>query len=241
MARKNTTRFAKDEENITNKGDFIMTKTLEITNNSGRIFAGMSKISKAKQELKNKLQEIYSDPKLSDEGKKEYELLWRNKYEETCKKANEDMQEAVNELQNAVVTDEFRPSQEMRDAIDFITTMKRGSCLSDRLLSEQLDKFKGQEMNLIYMREKLKDCIGTTPFDKFTFSGYSRADVDKPAQFIPPTAYFVQLREAIKKGDNTMIAYLANGIESRLGVESSEGKTYKAERQAGIIGTPQLI
>ena len=218
-----------------------MTRELELSINSGRVFAGMGKISKAKQELKNKLQEIYSDPKLSDEGKTSEEAIWRNKYEETCKKANEDMQEAVNELQNAVVTDEFRPSQEMRDTIDFIETMKKGGCLSDRLLSEQLDKFKGQEMNLIFMREKLKNCIGVEVFDKYTFSGYSKADVDKPAQFIPPDVYFNQLREAIKKGDNTTTSFMMTGIESRLGVESSEGKQYKTERQASIIGTSQLI
>lgn len=151
------------------------------------------------------------------------------------------MQEAINELQNAVITDEFRPSQEMRDTIDFIQTMKKGGCLSDRLLSEQLGKFRGAEMNLIYLREKLKDCIGTTPFDKLTFSGYSKADVDKPAQFIPPDAYFNQLRESLEKSDNTMTAYLMDGLESRLGIESTEGKQYKTERQAGIIGTSQLI
>lgn len=218
-----------------------MTKTLELSINSGRVYAGMSKISKAKQELKNKLQEIYSDSKLSDEGKKEYELLWRNKYEETCKKASADMQEAVNELQNAVVTDEFRPSQEMRDAIDFIETMKAGGCLSDRVLDEQLSKFKGQEMNLIYMREKLKDCIGTDVFDAYTFSGYSKGDIDKPAQFIPPDRYFNQLRESLEKSDNTMTDYLMSGLESRLGIESADGKRYKQERQAGIIGTSQLI
>lgn len=218
-----------------------MTKTLELSINSGRVYAGMSKISKAKQELKNKLQEIYSDSKLSDEGKKEYELLWRNKYEETCKKASADMQEAVNELQNAVVTDEFRPSQEMRDAIDFIETMKAGGCLSDRVLNEQLSKFKGQEMNLIYMREKLKDCIGTDVFDAYTFSGYSKGDINKPAQFIPPDRYFNQLRESLEKSDNTMTDYLMSGLESRLGIESADGKRYKQERQAGIIGTSQLI
>lgn len=218
-----------------------MTKTLELSINSGRIFAGMSKISKAKQELRDKVQEIYSDSKLSDEGKKEYELSWRNKYEETCKKASADMQEAVNELQNAVVTDEFRPSQEMRDVIDFVQTMKKGGCLSDRVLNEQLSKFKGQEMNLIYMREKLKDCIGTDVFDKYTFSGYSKADIGKPAQFIPPDRYFNQLRESLEKEDNTMVAYLMDGLESRLGIESADGKRYKQERQAGIIGTSQLI
>lgn len=218
-----------------------MTKTLELSINSGRIFAGMSKIAKAKQELRNRVQEIYSDPKLSDEGRKEYESIWRNKYEETCKKANEDMQEAVNELQNAVVTDEFRPSQELRDTIDFIETMKKGGCLSDRVLSEQLGKFKGQEMNLIYMREKLKDCIGTIPFDNLTFSGYSKGDIDKPAQFIPPDRYFSQLREALEKSDNTMTDYLMGGIESRLGVESADGKRYRQERQASVNGTSQLI
>ncbi len=218
-----------------------MNKNLSMTVNSGRIFAGMSKIARAKKEFSEKLQEIYSDPKLSDTGRKEEEILYRNRYEETCKKANEDMQEAVNELQNAVVTDEFRLSQELRDAIDFIETMKKGGCLSDRVLSEQLGKFKGQEMNLIYMREKLKDCIGVEVFDAYTFSGYTKGDIDKPAQFIPPDRYFSQLRESIEKSDNTMIAYLANGIEERLNVESAERKRYETERQAGIIGTSQLI
>lgn len=218
-----------------------MTKTLELSINSSRIYAGMSKLAKAKQELGDKVQEIYSDSKLSDEGKKEYELLWRNKYEKTCREVNADMQEAVNELQNAVVTDEFRPSQEMRDAIDFVQTMKAGGCLSDRVLNEQLSKFKGQEMNLIYMREKLKDCIGTDVFDKYTFSGYSKGDIDKPAQFIPPDAYFNQLRESLEKGDNTTTNYLMSGVESRLGIESAERKRYEAERQASIIGTSQLI
>lgn len=58
-----------------------MTKTLELSINSGRVYAGMSQILKAKHELKNKVQEIYIDSKLSDEGKKQYELSWRNKYE----------------------------------------------------------------------------------------------------------------------------------------------------------------
>ena len=218
-----------------------MTKTLELSINSGRVYAGMSQILKAKHELKNKVQEIYIDSKLSDEGKKQYELSWRNKYEETCKKASADMQKAINELQNAVVIDEFRPSQEMRDTIDFIQTMKAGGCLSDRILNEQLSKFRGEEMNLIYLREKLKDCIGTAPFDKLTFSGYSKADIDKPAQFIPPDRYFNQLRESLEKSDNTMTDYLMGGLESRLGIESTDGKRYKQERQASVNGTSQLI
>ena len=212
-----------------------------MTVNSGRIFAGMSKIARAKKEFSEKLQEIYSDPKLSDTGRKEEEILYRNRYEKTCREVNEDMQEAVNELQNAVVTDEFRPSQELRDAIDFIETMKKGNCLSDRVLSEQLGKFKGQEMNLIYLREKLKDVIGTEPFDKYTFSGYTKGDIDKPAQFISPDVYFSQLRESIEKSDNTMIAYLANGIEARLDIESAERKRYETERKESLNGTSQLI
>lgn len=218
-----------------------MTKTLELSINSGRVYAGMSKISKAKQELRDKVQEIYSDPKLSDEGKREEEALYRNRYEETCKKANADMQEAVNELQNAVNGTQFTPSQEMRDTIDFIVTMKKGGCLSDRILNEQLSKFRGTEMNLIYLREKLKDYIGTAPFDKLTFSGYSKGDIDEPAQFIPPDAYFNQLRESLEKSDNTMTTYLMSGLESRLGIESAERKRYETERQASVNGTSQLI
>lgn len=218
-----------------------MDKNLEITINCGRIYAGMSTLAKAKQEFKDKLQEIYNNPKLSNEGKAEEEILYRSRYEEICKKTNEDMLESVTELQNSVISSKFTPSQEMRDTIDFIQTMKKGGCLSDRVLSEQLGKFRGEEMNLIYLREKLKDCIGTIPFDKLTFSGYSKADVDKPAQFIPPDAYFSQLRESLEKEDNTTTSYMLNGLEERLGVESVEGKKYKAERQAGMTATPSLI
>ena len=39
-----------------------MTRELELSINSGRIYAGMSKIAKAKQELRDRLQEIYRDP-----------------------------------------------------------------------------------------------------------------------------------------------------------------------------------
>ena len=218
-----------------------MTRELELSINSGRIYAGMSKIANAKQELKNKVQEIYNNPKLSEKGKKEDELFWHNRCDEICKNANEDMQEAVTELQNAVNTSQFTPSQEMRDTIDFIETMKAGGCLSDRVLNEQLSKFRGQEMNLIYLREKLKNSIGTDVFDKYTFSGYSKGDVDTPSQFISPDVYFEQLRKSLRNEDNTTTSYMMNGLEERLGIESAEGKKYKAERQAGIIGTSQLI
>ena len=218
-----------------------MNKNLSMTVNSGRVYAGMSKISKAKKEFSEKLQEIYNNPKLSEEGKKGEEALYRGKYEESCKAINEDMENAVAELQNAVNTMEFTPSQEMHDVIDFIKTMKAGGCLSDRILNEQLCKFKGQEMNLIYLREKLKDVVGTEPFDAYTFSGYTKGDIDKPAQFIPPDAYFNQLRESLEKSDNAMTAYLMNGVEERLNIESVEGKEYKAERQASVNGTSQLI
>lgn len=221
-----------------------MTKT-ELSINSGKIYAGMCRLAEAKQELKNKVQEIYSDPKLSDEGKTSEEALYRGRYEEICKKTNEDVLEAINELQTAVNTSKFTPTQEMRDVIDFIETMKAGGCLSDRLLSEQLSKFRGEEMNLIYLREKLKNCIGTAPFDNLTFSGYSKADFDKPAKFIPPDRYFGQLREALEKSDNTMIGYLADGLESRLGIESVGRQNYREQQKAKLQtmteNTPQLI
>ncbi len=215
----------------------------DMTIMAGRIYTGMRQIAKAKQELRDKVQEIYSDPKLSDEGKTSEEAFWKGKYDESCSKVKADMEDALTELQNMVVTDQFIPSNELTATIDFLETMKMGGCLSDRIIDEQLSKFRGQEMNLIYMREKLKKCIGTDVFDKFTFSGYSRADIDKPSQFIPPTAYFVQLREAMNREDTTLTAYMMDELESKLGIESAEGKTYRTERQANIDArsTPQLI
>lgn len=218
-----------------------MTRELELSINSGRIYGGMMKLAKEKQDFQKRVDEIYSNTRLSDEGKKEEKASWKSRYDKVCRDTKADMLEAINELQTAVNTSQFTPTQEMRDTIDFIETMKKGGCLSERVLDSQLSKFKGQEMNLIYLREKLKNCIGVEVFDKFTFSGYSKADFDSPSQFVSPDVYFNQLREAIKKGDNTMIAYLMSGVEERLGVESAEGKQYKTERQESVNGTSQLI
>lgn len=218
-----------------------MTRELELAVNSGRIYAGMMKLAKEKQDFQKRVDEIYSNTRLSDEGKKQEKADWKSRYDKVCRDTKADMLDAINELQTAVNTSQFTPTQEMRDTIDFIETMKKGGCLSDRVLDSQLSKFAGQEMNLVYMREKLKDTIGTEVFDKYTFSGYSKGDIDKPAQFIPPDRYFNQLRESLEKSDNTMTDYLMSGLESRLGIESADGKRYKQERQAGIIGTSQLI
>ena len=206
-----------------------MDKNLELTINSGRIYEAMDKIAKAGQDFKDTVQRIYNNTKLSDEGKREEEALYNSRYMETCKKANEDMQEALNELQTAVNTSKFTPTQEMRDVIDFIRVMKKGGCLSPRLLDERLAKFKGQEVNLIYLREKLKDCIGTLPFDKFTFSGYSTGDIDNPPQFIEPTEYFNQIKTSLEKSDSTTAHYLMDGLESRLGIESVAGREYREQ------------
>ena len=206
-----------------------MDKNLELTINSGRIYEAMDKIAKAGQDFKDTVQRIYNNTKLSDEGKREEEALYNSRYRETCKKANEDMQEALNELQTAVNTSKFTPTQEMRDVIDFIRVMKKGGCLSPRLLDERLAKFKGQEVNLIYLREKLKDCIGTLPFDKFTFSGYSTGDIDNPPQFIEPTEYFNQIKTSLEKSDSTTAHYLMDGLESRLGIESVAGREYREQ------------
>ena len=93
--------------------------------------------------------------------------------------------------------------------------------------------------NSALLREAINECDKV--FDKYTFSGYSKGDVDTPSQFISPDVYFEQLRKSLRNEDNTTTSYMMNGLEERLGIESAEGKKYKAERQAGIIGTSQLI
>lgn len=218
-----------------------MTRELELAVNSGRIYAGMMKLAKEKQDFQKRVDEIYSNTRLSDEGKKQEKADWKSRYDKVCRDTKADMLDAINELQTAVNTSQFTPTQEMRDTIDFIETMKKGGCLSDRVLDSQLSKFAGQEMNLVYMREKLKDTIGTEVFDKYTFSGYSKSDIDSPAQFISPDVYFEQLRKSLRNEDNTTTSYMMNGLEERLGIESAEGKKYKAERQAKLDEPTEVL
>ena len=45
--------------------------TRELAVNSGRIYAGMMKLVKEKQDFQKRVDEIYSNTRLSDEGKKQ--------------------------------------------------------------------------------------------------------------------------------------------------------------------------
>ncbi len=212
-----------------------MDKNLSMTIETGKIFNGMMQIADAKSELAERLNSTYTNRKLSTEGKQEEEKLYRSRYNEKYTSAIADMKEAVLEIRNYVLSSKFEPSPELTATIDFIRTMKEGGCLSPRLLDQQLSQFKGEEMNLVYLREKLKDCIGTDVFDKYTFSGYTRGDVDLPEKFIDPSEYFCQLEDAVNKNDNTTIAFLTSGIVSRLGIDKSTNETsYYEKRQANM-------
>lgn len=47
-----------------------MARELELAVNSGRIYAGMMKLAKEKQDFQKRVDEIYSNTRLSDEGKR---------------------------------------------------------------------------------------------------------------------------------------------------------------------------
>lgn len=219
-----------------------MDKNLSMTIETGKIFNGMMQIADAKSELAERLNSTYTNRKLSMEGKQEEEKLYRSRYNEKYTSAIADMKEAILEIRNHVLSSKFEPSPELTAAIDFIQIMKKGGCLSPRLLDQQLSQFRGQEVNLIYLREKLKDCIGTDVFDKYTFSGYTRGDVDLPEKFIDPSKYFDQLEDAVNKNDNTMIALLTSGIVSRLGIDKSTNETsYYEKRQTNMTTERPLV
>ena len=203
-----------------------MKNKLDLTINSSRVYADINKIEESKQEFEEMLQSMYSNKNIQKEEKGE-EALYRGRYEETCKLVYNDINIAITELQNAVNISKFTPSQDMKDTIDFVETMKAGEYLSLRVLDEQISKYKGQKMNLIYLREKLKDIVGIEPFEKYTFSTYTVSDIDKKAQFVPPDNYFNQIRKSVEEGNNAMTTYLMNGLEDCLGIELSEGKKYK--------------
>ena len=213
-----------------------MDKNLSMTIETGKIFNGMMQIADAKSELAERLNTTYTNRKLSMEGKQEEEKLYRSRYNEKYTSAIANMKEAILEIRNHVLSSKFEPSPEL------IRTMKEGGCLSPRLLDQQLSQFRGQEVNLIYMREKLKDVIGTGAFDTFTFSGYTRGDVDLPEKFIDPSKYFDQLEDAVNKNDNTMIALLTSGIVSRLGIDKSTNETsYYEKRQTNMTTERPLV
>lgn len=235
-------RFANVDKNITNKGDYKM-EDMKIT--TGKVYDAMMQAEKLREQFENAMQDINADGDLSEEGKEKKIAVIRTDY----KKKNNDLKalmiNAVEEIKGVIASTPYEYSADLEHSIDFIKTMADAGILTDAMFTHEMDKYRGQEVNYVFAREKLKGSIPIDRFNDYTFSTYGDYDVNGERSFVSPLEHFNKLEEYIKSDNDIMTAHMMEETENKLGIESVGRQNYNAEQIAKLqtmtANTSQLI
>lgn len=212
---------------------------------TGKVYDAMMQAEKLREQFENAMQDINADRDLSEEGKEKKIAVIRTDY----KKKNNDLKalmiNAVEEIKGVIASTPYEYSADLEHSIDFIKTMADAGILTDAMFTHEMDKYKGQEMNYVFAREKLKGSIPIDRFNDYTFSTYGDYDVNGERCFVSPLEHFNKLEEYIKSDNDIMTAHMMEQTENKLGIESVGRQNYNAQQIAKLqtmtANTSQLI
>ena len=212
---------------------------------TGGVYDAMMQAEKLRERFENAMQDINADRDLSEEGKEKKIAVIRTDY----KKKNNDLKalmiNAVEEIKGVIASTPYEYSADLEHSIDFIKTMADAGILTDAMFTHEMDKYRGQEVNYVFAREKLKGSIPIDRFNDYTFSTYGDYDVNGERSFISPLEHFNKLEEYIKSDNDIMTAHMMEQTENKLGIESVGRQNYNAEQIAKLqtmtANTSQLI
>lgn len=212
---------------------------------TGKVYDAMMQAEKLREQFENAMQDINADGDLSEEGKEKKIAVIRTDY----KKKNNDLKalmiNAVEEIKGVIASTPYEYSADLEHSIDFIKTMADAGILTDAMFTHEMDKYRGQEVNYVFAREKLKGSIPIDRFNDYTFSTYGDYDVNGERSFVSPLEHFNKLEEYIKSDNDIMTAHMMEETENKLGIESVGRQNYNAEQIAKLqtmtANTSQLI
>ena len=235
-------RFANVDKNITNKGDYKM-EDMKIT--TGKVYDAMMQAEKLREQFENAMQDINADGDLSQEGRQKKIALIKADYTKKNNDLKALMINAVEEIKGVIASTPYEYSADLEHSIDFIRTMANAGILTDAMFTHEMDKYRGQEVNYVFAREKLKGSIPIDRFNDYTFSTYGDYDVNGERSFVSPLEHFNKLEEYIKSDNDIMTAHMMEETEDKLGIESVGRQNYNAQQIAKLqtmtANTSQLI
>lgn len=212
---------------------------------TGNIYDCMMQTEKLRKQFKEEVQEIQADRDLSNEGKEKRIAEAKERFNTKYSSLKADMLSGVAEIKNTIATTPYEYSADLEHSIDYIRVMADAGILTDAMFEHEMDKYKGNEMSLVYAREKLKGSIPVERFDTYTFSHYSDYDINGNRHIISPLEHFDKLEEYIKAGNDIMTAHMMEQTESKLGIQSEGRQNYREQQKAKLQtmtdNTPQLI
>lgn len=217
----------------------------DMTITTGGVYDAMMQAEKLRQQYENAVHDVSTDRDLSAEGKEKKIAVIKADYTKKNDELKALMIDAVEEIKGTIASTPYEYSADLEHSIDYLMTMADAGILTDAMFTHEMDKYKGNEMSLVYAREKLKGSIPVERFDTYTFSHYSDYDMNGNRHIISPLEHFDKLEEYIKAGNNIMTAHMMEQTENKLGIASVGRQKYREQQKAKLQtmaeNTPQVI
>ena len=216
-----------------------------MTITAGKVYDAMMQAEKLRQQYENAVHDVSTNGDLSEQGREKKIAVIKADYTKKNDELKALMIDAVEEIKGTIASTPYEYSDELAHSIDYIKTMADAGILTDAMFTHEMDKYKGNEMSLVYAREKLKNSIPVERFDTYTFSHYSDYDMNGNRHIISPLEHFDKLEEYIKAGNDIMTAHMMEQTESKLRIQSEGRQNYREQQKAKLQtmtdNTPQLI
>lgn len=212
---------------------------------TGGVYDAMMQAEKLRQRFENAVHDVNEDRDLSEQGREKKIAVIKADYTKKNDELKALMIDAVEEIKETIASTPYEYSADLEHSIDYIRVMADAGILTDAMFTHEMDKYKGNEMSLVYAREKLKGSIPVERFDTYTFSHYSDYDMNGNRHIISPLEHFDKLEEYIKAGNNIMTAHMMEQTENKLGIASVGRQKYREQQKAKLQtmaeNTPQVI
>ena len=197
----------------------------KLTMTLGTIGDYMMLINRYKVDCMQTISRISADNSRTTEFKNEQIASCKELLNKDILSTNAKIKECIAEIRQ-FVGKPFDLSQNYNNAIDYISTMYKAKALNPAMIANVIDKYRGDESVLLYLRTKLSEMgIQTYQFDENMFSTYER-DINGNETFISPTEFFDDLEKTIDKGNNNLIAFGLNKVEKIFGISSAGISNY---------------
>lgn len=215
-------------------------KRTDLQIKTGTIAELCQAIRKVKNEYSKELDALNKDNTYSEEYKKEIATRYKATLDSKVLELQAGIKQAIEEIKGEV----FKPLESMTEimqSVDYLATMKSAGAVTDRMINNEIEKYRGNESAMIYFRQKMKDAgVSTVYFDDNMFSEYQQ-DINGNTVFVEPTSYFDALERTISNGNDLLIAHALRTTEKIIGVESAGLKNYDAEITQDSTPAPSVI
>lgn len=172
---------------------------------------------------------INEEDSRTEAWKKEQISINRDKYSKEVNSLKREIKECVKAIRDHV-NRPYTYNPEIAQDIDFLITMRNAGATDYSRINSIVEKYRGDETSLLYLRQKLKEAkLPTSVVDDSMFGCY-KLNLNQQYEYISPNAYFDDLEKLLTTDNNPH--FIVSGLrktEQILGIESEGLKDYSTK------------